>query len=416
MANSIITNNVIAKTFIAISRNTSAFMMSIDRQYDREFESTGQKVGQTIRIRQPVDYILRTGPTAIVQNSVQNVTTLTVANQAGVDMSFSSVDRTMNIDRFADNFIKPAVNTIIGGVSSTVMNGSEGGVCNWSANYDSLGNIISPVAATWLNAKARLQNYGVPTSDFKVVMHPNTQANVVASLMGLFNSQPIVAKQYESGEMFRALGFDWMDDQTVILHTTGTLASSGSTYVAGSGWTFATVNGAAQAGSVLTVAALTGTLALGDIICIAGVQGVNPVTKQANGRLKHFVVTAPVAAGATAIPIYPAILGTDVNGNAQEFQTVTTSPANAAQVFCVSQGGSQYRKNLAYVPKALTMATVDLIMPPNVDVAREVYDEMSIRILTQYQGMSDQLMTRADILYGYAYLKPEWMCVVPDVA
>ena len=414
MANSLVTNQIIAKEFIALSRNTNAFLMSLDRQYDSEFDRTGAKVGQTIRIRLPVSYILRTGPTAIVQNSVENTVNLTIANQAGVDMSFSTVDRTMNIDRFSENFIKPAVNTIVGGIATGVMAASEGGVANWSANYDANGNILSPVAQTWLNAKARIQNFGAPTTDYKIVMHPNTQANVVTSLMGLFNSQPIIAKQYENGDMYHALGFDWMDDQTVILHTTGSLATN-SAYTAGSGWSVTTVAGAAQTGNALAVAATTGTLAQGDIIAVAGVQGVNPITMQPNGRMRTFAVTAPVPVGATSIPIYPAILGVDVNGNPQEFQTVNASPANGAQIYCQSGPAAQYRKNLAYLPKAVTMVTADLIMPPNVDGAREVFDEMSVRIVTQYQGMSDQLLTRADVLWGTAWLKPEWATVVPDV-
>lgn len=413
MANTIITNQVIAKEFIRLSRNTNAFLMSVDRQYDREFERTGAVVGQSIRIRLPVDYVVRTGPTAVVQNSVQTSVTLTVASQIGVDMSFSSVDRTMNIDRFSENFIRPAVNVCVGAQATSLMAGSEGGVSNWMANQDANGVILPPVLSTWLGAKATLENNAVPTSDYKIVMAPNSQANAVATLAGLFNSQPIIAKQYESGDMIRALGFDWMIDQTVINHTTGQYVGSTPAYTAGAGFPVITVNGAGQSGSSLTVNALSGPLAQGDIIRVAGVFGVNPVNKASTGTLKTFAVTAPCLTGAVTIPIYPAITG-PIAGVNQQFQTVTASPANAAQVYCVSAPGSVYRKNLAYVPKALTLASVDLVMPPNVEAAREVFDDTSIRVVTQYQGNSDQLLTRLDLLFGTQYLKPEWLCVVAD--
>ena len=415
MANSLVTNQVIARKFISISRNKNAFLQNMDRQYDPEFERTGAKVGQNIRIRLPVEYVLRTGPTAIVQDSVQKSVNLPVATQAGVDMSFSSVDRTMNIDRFTDNFIAPAVNTVIGGIASDVMAGCEGNVSNWVANQDpTTGALLSPTANTWLNAKASLENNAVPDSNYKIIMAPATQANTVASLAGLFNSQPILAKQYENGDMTRALGFDWMVDQTVIIHTTGAYVAGGA-FVATKGFpSGSTVTGANQVGSVLTVSATTGPLAKGDIITVDGVFNVNPVNKNSTGRLKHFTVTAPVAGGATTIPIYPPILGVTGGGAAQQYQTVTASPANAAVVYVSAAPSSVYRKNLAYVPKALTLASVDMIAPPNVDVAREVYDEVSVRVLTQYQGNSDQLLTRLDLLYGFSYLKPEWMVCVPD--
>ena len=87
IANQIITNAIIAKEAVRLYRNKNAFLRNVDRQYESSFARTGAKVGQSIRIRLPVDYTLRTGPTAIVQNTVENVMNLVVANQFGVDMS-----------------------------------------------------------------------------------------------------------------------------------------------------------------------------------------------------------------------------------------------------------------------------------------------------------------------------------------
>ena len=272
----------------------------------------------------------------------------------------------------------------------------------------------APTANTWLNAKASLENNSTPSTDYKIIMSPNTQANTVSSLSGLFNSQPTIAKQYDNGEMFHALGFDWMSDQTVLLHTTGSYATNPA-YTPGLGFAATTVAGAAQTGTSLTVAALAGPLNQGDMICIQGVQSVNRITKQASGRVRHFTVTAPVAAGATVIPIYPAMIGVDALNNPQQYQTVNAAPANGAQVYVTAAPGAQYRKNVAFVPEAITLAAVDLDMPPNVDGAREVFDDVSIRVVTQYAIMSDQEITRLDLLMGSLWLKPEWVATVPDV-
>jgi hypothetical protein len=409
---------MIAVEAIRLWHNENAFLNNVNNQYSDEFARAGAKAGQSIRIRAPVDYIIRTGPTAVVQDTIEPIVNLTVASQAGVDMSFSTVDRTMTIDKFSERYIRPAINVTAGYVAVTLMTASEGGASGFAANInDTTGAMSSPSAATWLGAKALLVKASPPTSDRKIIMDPVTESNTVSTLSGLFNSQPRIARQYESGEMMQALGFDWMSDPTAIIHTTGTLATT-PTWVPSpvSGWSFGTLNGANQgltSASTLTVTATTGTLTQGDIICIAGVHGVNRITKQSDGRLRNFTVTAPVASGATSIPIAPALLGPN-GATLQPQQTVDALPATNAVIYSRAPASSIYRKNMAYHPDAITLAMVDLIEPPNVEVSRRAQDTVSVRVLTQYQGTSDQLLTRLDILFGQAYLRPEWIVVVPD--
>jgi hypothetical protein len=205
--------------------------------------------------------------------------------------------------------------------------------------------------------------------------------------------------------MYDALGFIWMKDQTAITHFNGGLAQGS-----------ATVNGAGQTGLSVTVNALAAGLNIGDIITIAGVFAVNRITKQSTGELRQFAVTATVAAGATSVPIYPAIVPA-VGGNAVQYQTVTASPANGAALNPVAQlpANATYRKNFAYAPEAVTLATADLEMPKGVhEVAREEFDGVSMRMVTDYFIGTDQLITRLDVLYGYLWIRPEWACVVAD--
>jgi hypothetical protein len=231
-------------------------------------------------------------------------------------------------------------------------------------------------------------------------MDPLTQARTVGSLTGLFNPQRKISEQYESGMITTdTLGFDWMMDQTTKVHTVGT-------------FTAGTVNGGSQTGNTLVVNAITGTLKQGDIITIAGVNAINRLTGDDYGTLQQFVVTADVASSATSIPIYPAIVPAPA-----AFNTVTASPANSAAISLVMTAGSKYRQNLAYYPEAFTLATADLIMPTSgvVESARAEFDGVSMRMITAYDVMSDNLITRMDILYGYAAIRPEWACIIPDV-
>jgi hypothetical protein len=99
------------------------------------------------------------------------------------------------------------------------------------------------------------------------------------------------------------------------------------------------------------------------------------------------------------------------------FNTVTASPANSAAISLVIPASTTYRQNLAYYPEAFTLATADLAMPTAgvVEAARAEFDGVAMRMITAYDVMGDNLITRMDILYGYAAIRPEWACVVADI-
>jgi len=222
----------------------------------------------------------------------------------------------------------------------------------------------------------------------------------------LLNPTSEISRQYVTGRMYDALGFIWMKDQTTITHTNGALAQGS-----------ATVNGAGQTGLSITVNSLAAGLNVGDIITIAGVYAVNRITKQSTGELRQFAVTATAASGATSISIYPAIVPAQ-GGQAVQYQTVTASPVNGAAVNPVSglAASTQYRKNFAYAPEAVTLATADLEIPKGVhEAAREQFDGVSMRMITDYFIGTDQLITRLDVLYGYLWVRPEWAVVVADI-
>lgn len=410
MSNSILTINMITREAVRLFRNSNAFIMELDRQYDDQWARIGAKIGTSLRIRLPNDYTVRTGPALSVQDTAEQQTTMTLATQQGVDVSFSSAERTLSLDDYSQRILAPAVNNLAGAVASNIMSGVDsGGCCNFVANLDNNGNVLSPTATQWLLAGATLQLQSAPLSDWKAVLDPLTMARTVSSLTGLFNPQSEISRQYKSGQMYDALNLRWMYDQTVLKHTTGAYSGSGSpATVAG------TVNGANQTGSTITVNALAGPLVAGDIITFAGVNGVNRVTKSSYGQLRQFVLTANAAIGATSLSIYPALTPA-VGGQAVQYQTVDASPANSANINVVTLSGVVYRKNIVFAPEAITMATADLEMPRGVDeVARETFDGLSIRMLTDYIVQTDQLATRLDILYGYKYVRPEWVVAVAD--
>ena len=406
MANSLLTINMITREAVRLWKNSNAFLQNVDMQYDDSFAVTGAKIGSTLRIRLPNDFTVTTGPALSVQDTNEQSTTLTLATQKHVDVSYSTADRTMSLDDYSQRVLAPMVNNLAGAVAVDIMSGSEGGICNFVANQDINYNILSPNQTTYLNAGASLDLNSAPIANRKIVNSPRTEARVVGTLSGLLNPTSEISRQYVTGRMYDALGFIWMKDQTTITHTNGALAQGS-----------ATVNGAGQTGLSLTVNSLAAGLNVGDIITIAGVYAVNRITKQSTGELRQFAVTATAATGATSISIYPAIVPA-VGGQAVQYQTVTASPANSAAINPVAglAASTQYRKNFAYAPEAVTLATADLEIPKGVhEAAREQFDGVSMRMITDYFIGTDQLITRLDVLYGYLWVRPEWAVVVADI-
>ncbi len=402
MANSLLNINMITREAVRLWINTNSFIKHIDTQYDDQFAMTGAKIGTSLRIRLPNDYTVRTGAAVSVQDTAETSTTLTVATQKGVDVSFNSVERTMSLDDYSKRVLAPAVNNLVGAVAADVMSGVESGVSNFVANLDAAGNVLKPTLDTWLQAKATLSLRSAPTNGRKFVLDPISMARTVQSLSGLLNPSQEISEQYRNGEVYNAIGFDWFEDQTVIKHTTAA-------------WAAMTVNGAGQTGTALTVTALTGPLSQGDIITIAGVNAVNRITKVTTGQLQQFVVLANAAIGATSLSIYPAIVPPS-GGNPVQYQTVDASPANGAAITPVTLASAVYRKNIAFVPEAVTMATADLELPQKVEeAARERMDGVALRMITAYNVSTDQFITRLDILYGYLWVRPEWAVAVADI-
>ena len=402
--NSLLTIDMITAEAVRLFKNSNLFVMNMDTQYDPAFAVDGAKIGSTLRIRLPNDYIVTTGPALQLQSTTEQYTTLTVDNQFNVAVPFTSAEKTMSIDNYSEIILAPMINNLAGAVAQDVMNGAETGVCNFVSNVDGNGNIIAPTSQQFTRAGAILDNNSADPMTRRIVDSPDTDADMSVSLQGLLNPATKISAQYEAGAMKSGLGFGkWFRDQTVIVHTSGTYDNNAKS----------TVAGANQTGQVINVSALGGTIAAGDIFTFDGVYAVNRVTKATQAKLRQFVALQAQAVGDTSINIYPALTPA-VGGSSVQYQTVTVSPANGANMTMATKSGEIYYKNLAYVQKAVTLATADLVMPTGavVECARANYDGISMRILTDYLNQSDQLATRIDVLFGKKYIRPEWLVVI----
>ena len=383
MANSLLTPTAVTRESLRILHQKLNFVGNIVREYDDSYAKSGAKIGDSLKIRLPNQYTVRSGPTLSAQDTTESSVTLQVATQKGVYLNFTSVDLTLSLDDFSKQIIQPAMSVLAATIEADAL-----------SMYKDVSNSIwnGASAATYnkaLDARVLLQRALAPQSDRMALMDSLAMADVVKDTKSLFNDDSSIAKQYKEGYMGRAAGFDWAENTMMPAHTRG-----------GSSGAYLTNAGTAQTGSTLVVDTGATAPAAGDVITIAGVFSVHPETKVSTGILQQFVIGA--GATTTSFPISPAIVATGAT------QNVTNGAADNQAVTFLGTASTAVQTSLLFQKEAFAFATADLVMPSGVDFAsRQVLDGISMRVVRQYDINNDKFPCRLDVLYGYKTLRPQ---------
>jgi hypothetical protein len=368
------------------------FVGSINREYDSSYAKDGAKIGDTLRIRLPNQYVTRTGPTLSTQDTNESSVELKVATQRGVDLNFQSTELTLSLDDFSSRILDPAMSQLAASIEADAMTMYQDvSQSIWNGGSALTFNHV-------LDGRQLLQDALAPLNDRSANLNSRDQANFIKDTKSLFQDSSTVAKQYREGFVGRTAGFDVMENTMWGRHTRGAANAS---------YTTSTLVGvlpiSATPVSAITVATGTGAMNKGDVFTIGNVFAVHPETKVNTGVLQQFVVTATYLGGAGSVQISPAIV---LAGGAQNVVIPTTS-ATAAIAFA-GTASTAVGTSLLYQKDAFTFATADLLMPKGVDMAaREVFDGISMRIVRQYDINNDRFPCRLDVLYGYKTIRPQ---------
>lgn len=392
MANTILTPTAVTREALRILHNKAMFIRTIDRQYDDSFAKSGAKIGNSLKIRLPNQYTVRTGATLNVQDTTESSTTLTVSTQKGVDFKFTSEELTMDLQDFSDRILEPAMSVLAANIEADAY-----------SMYKNVYNFVDSDAAALdlydiLDGRRYLNDNLTPIDDNRTAMLSTVHsAKLVNDVKALFHDSAAIKQQYREGKIGRTAGFDFYENPILGKHTTGTAASGDTGY---------NVNGASQSGAALTVDTGSTTFLIGDVITIAGCNAVHPETKADLGYLQRFVITADSGASATTLNISPAIVTSGAT------QNVSAAPTNGGAISKLGGGNAATLDNsMVYHKNAFTFATADLVMPQGVDfAAREVMDGIAIRVVRAYDINNDAFPCRLDVLYGYKTLRPEMAC------
>jgi hypothetical protein len=386
MPNTILTATAVTREALRVLHQKLNFVGSITREYDDSFARQGAKVGDTLKVRLPNQYVVRTGSTLAAQDTTESSVDLKVQTQKGVDLNFTSVDLTMNLDDFSERILEPAMSVLAANIEADAMS-------MYKDVYNQVNNhTFKADFAKVLQGRKILVDNLAPLAGRTCNLNTQDNVDLVDALKGLFNDKTTISKQNREGFMGRTAGFDFMENTLWPAHLRG----QGAGYL---------VNGAGQSGGSLAVNTGTGAVKQGDVFTIANVFRVHPETKQSTGVPQQFVVTADYAGGAGSLQISPAIVTTGAA------QNVSAAPAAGAAITFAGGANTAHGISLAYQKGAFAFATADMVMPRGVDfAAREAFDGVSMRIVRQYDINSDKFPCRLDVLYGYKTLRPQLAC------
>ncbi len=385
MANTILTPTAVTREALRVLHQKLNFVGSITRDYDDSFAKSGAKIGDSLKIRLPNQYTVRTGATLSAQDTTESSVTLQVATQKGVDLNFTSTDLTLSLDDFSKRIIDPAMSVLAANIEYDAMN-------MYKDVYQSVWNGGSAVTlAKVLAGRKILQDALAPLNARSANLNTQDNVDLVDSLKGLFQDSTNISKQYREGYMGRTAGFDFMENTMWPAHTRG------------AGNTGYLVNDTVASGdTTITVDTGSGAINQGDVFTIANVFKVHPETKVSTGILQQFVMTASATSGANTWSISPAM----ISSGAQ--QNINALPADNAAITFLGTLSTAVGTSMLYQEGAFAFATADLVMPDGVDwKAREVFDGISMRMIRQYDINNDKFPTRLDVLYGYKTLRPQ---------
>jgi hypothetical protein len=395
MTNSLVTCSIVAKESLAVLKNMLSFSKNVNRSFESEFTgnmSRGYAPGQTINIKRPPKYTYRAGRVAVPQATVETTVPLTL-NQGGCDINFTSLERTLSLTELSKK-ITAAMVPVVNEIDRQGLEMVRTSVYNTLNAAGALPTTSALAIAAMTQMGQRLDEMAAPRDRRRsAIFNPAMNAALVQGFGGFFNNPSKISDQYNTGMLSDSFGFDTGMDQNVAVHTNGAATATN-------------INGANQTGSSITVVAVAGgTLTRGTVITLPGVFAVNPVSRQSTGSLANFVVTADVAAGATSIPISPAIVTSGA------FQNVTASPTTGQPYVILGAASTGYATNVAYHEDAFTLAMVPMWAPPGgkgvVDVAQETLDGFTVKVTEFYDGINDNYIMRLDVLFGWAATYPE---------
>lgn len=369
-----------------------------EKDYKREFA-----VGETVRIKFPQRFTITSGLQYNPQSINRKYTTATMNQVFGVHFQWDDVEAALKMERSKEEIRKQYIEPIMAQMASEI--DSRGTLFAYQ-NTNNIAGVLgaTPTAmSTYQRARTLLNENSCPPDNENraMIVSPQMQETIIANTNTIFNPTDEISRQYRTGSVGKAGGFDWYESVQLYTHTCGTWAAG------------VTVNGANQSGSSLTVTATAGdTFNIGDVFSIHtsnAVNNVNPLTRRSTGREKTFVITQALTAaggGTDVINFYPPIIGPG-----DQYQNVDALPLNGAGLLqfpgTAAPNGKAGVNGLALHRDAFAIVGSPLEEPKAVEfssVKRDPDSGLSLRIVRAWDPVHSIMTNRIETLMGFGVL------------
>jgi len=405
--NTTLTADIIAKEALMHLDNNLVFAKQVFRGYENEFDKkvNGYTVGETISIRRPTDFTVRTTATMAAQDVTEGKVALTVDQRRGVDFEFTSQDLTLKIGELGERVIKPAMIQLANSVD-TFLAGLYKQVPNWAGTS---GQVVDSYK-DFAKAPELMDKLAVPRDSRSAVLSPGDHWGLLGNQTGLY-IQDAAKGAYREGSLGKIGGGDTYMSQNILTHTAGTRTNAAvDQTLTTSTTTYSSVKDTMTQTIHMDGLGTTKTVNAGDVFTIADVYAVNPVTKAALSTPMQFTVMETVTSDAVTtgdadVVIYPALIWSGAFQNVAVKSGVTD--LNDKVVTWVQAASAADPQNLVFHKNAFALVMVPLVKPPGaVEVGRQSYKGTSVRIIPVYDGTNDKSSWRCDILFGAKAIDP----------
>lgn len=380
------------------------FCKTIDKADESDFDGkNGFNAGDTIYINKNARFISGTNPdiTSALQDVKEEKVALTLDQRrvTGIALTSSEIATEMALKSWAKRILDPAVSEMAQKIEAAFLDKA----------MDSISNLVGTAGTTIfdmdtiLSAGQKIDEHACPDLDNRyMLLNPAAQRSAVNANKGLFNNTTEVGKQYLKGRMGQGMGFEFISNNLLPTHTNGNdVIFEVRTTVSVEGQTTLVVE---------ALTTTTGTVKKGTVFTIAGVNDVHPVTKDSLGYLKQFTVAADATADGSGYATLTLTEGFYTSASSG-LQNISAFPVDGAAITPVGLASTGYIQNLAYHKSAFRMASVPLITPDGTDMAsQKTVDGITLRVIRDYDVLTDKLIMRLDFLGGIAAVRPEWAC------
>ena len=224
LANTLITPTQVAREVGYEFSNSIKGASYFDRSYDSKYRMAGAKVGDTIQIRRPQLWDVRSGQSYSAQNLLNRTVDLVLSKQRGVDFQASSAELTLDIDDFRERYVKTAGSRLANKFDEEAM------ASVYKKVFNSVGTLgtTTNTSLLWLQAGVKISDQAGDFDKRVAVLDPLAMVSIVNAERALRNPPSVHSEAYRRGEFATdTLAISrWAQDQNVPRFTSGNCGTS----------------------------------------------------------------------------------------------------------------------------------------------------------------------------------------------